>query len=273
MLTRSEVRRKIAACLAAFYVACLGVAMALISGGIWPELGDTRYSEGCMTIDASCAGKGYIQVQASSDVRLKLRITHGETVYIYDLNGENEFEVFPLQMGSGEYVCSLYKNVQGTKYAKDAEIVIQAELEDETAPFVVPSQYVNYTPDSPAVAASMEICAGLETNREKISAVRDFMSKGFLYDYMRALTITEAYLGDIDGCFETRTGLCQDLAAVAACMLRAQGVPTQLVIGYVGNNYHAWNNVYVDGEYQRLDITAILCGFPSDSVYTAERYY
>ena len=121
--------------------------------------------------------------------------------------------------------------------------------------------------------ASEELCANLTTDEEKLEAVRDFMTRGFVYDYVRALTGPGSYLGDVDGCFETRMGLCQDLAAVAACMLRVQGVPTQLVIGYADNNYHAWNNVCIDGEYRRLDVTAVLSGFSKDVVYTAERYY
>lgn len=176
-------------------------------------------------------------------------------------------------MGSGKYTCSLYKNIKGNRYSKDAELTISVELSDENAAFLCPSQYVNYTQDSPAVAASMEVCAGLESDRDKVSAIRDFMVNGFMYDYVRALTISENYLGDIDGCFNTRMGLCQDLAATAACMLRVQGIPTQLVIGYHDSIYHAWNNVYVDGEFLRLDITAALSGFPPDGVYTAERYY
>jgi transglutaminase-like putative cysteine protease len=33
-----------------------------------------------------------------------------------------------------------------------------------------------------------------------------------------------------------------------AGMLRSQGVPCKLVIGYAGEAYHAWISVYVEGE-------------------------
>ena len=56
-------------------------------------------------------------------------------------------------------------------------------------------------------------------------------------------------------------------------MLRAQGIPTKLVIGYAGNVYHAWNSVLIDGEYMRLDITSRLKGISSNQEYTVERYY
>lgn len=273
MHTYREARRVGAACLLVFFLLGMTAAYALLAA-VWPEAsGDRRCEKGSLTVDASHAEQGYIQACAKSPNRLKLRISKEDMTYTYDLNGEGTFEVFPLQMGSGEYICTLYQNVQGNKYSKDAEISLSVQLNDENAAFLCPSQYVNYTQESAAVAASEEICAGLQTDREKVEAVRDYMVQGFAYDYVRALTSPPSYLGDVEGCFETRMGLCQDLAAVAACMLRVQGIPTQLVIGYAGENYHAWNNVLIDGEYQRLDITAELSGFSGNTVYTAERVY
>lgn len=63
------------------------------------------------------------------------------------------------------------------------------------------------------------------------------------------------------------------MGIAAAYMLRVRGIPTQRVIGYAGEVYHAWNNVFMDGEYQHLDITAEPGGFAKNTVYTAERYY
>lgn len=273
MHTYREARRVSAAGLLVLFLLGLTAAHALLAA-VWPEAGgDRTYDEGSLTVDANHAEQGYIQACAQSSNKLKLRISKGDVTYTYDLNGEGTYEVFPLQMGSGEYVCSLYQNIQGNKYSKDAEISLNVQLSDENAAFLCPNQYVNYTQESAAVAASEEICAGLQTDREKAQAIREFMVRGFTYDYVRALTSPPSYLGDVEGCFETRMGLCQDLAAVAACMLRVQGIPTRLVIGYAGETYHAWNSVLIDGEYRRLDITADLSGFSKDTVYTAERYY
>lgn len=253
----------------------LTAALALSDRLVWPyPSGEKCREKGVMTVDASSVEDGYIMVKREAcSSKLKLRISKGDTTYTYDLNSDGLYEVFPLQMGSGSYTCSLYKNVKGNKYSKEAEVDIKANLTNEFAAFLCPSQYVYYTQESPAVQASEEICAGLETDAEKMEAIREYMANGFAYDFVRALTISDAYLGDVDGCFEKRMGLCQDLAVVAACMLRVQGIPTQLVIGYAGDIYHAWNNVLIDGEYQRLDITAELGGMAPDIVYTAERYY
>ena len=76
-----------------------------------------------------------------------------------------------------------------------------------------------------------------------------------------------------------KTGICFDYAALMAGMLRSQGVPCQLVVGYAGKAYHAWINVwseekgwidgviYFDGEsWQRMDPTFASSADRSDSI-------
>lgn len=276
MFAFRRARRAAGACLLLFCLSCVWLgALAMYGRIVWPEAsGEETRRKNDLVLDISHMSDGYIMAKSvPTSKKLKLRIARGETIFTYDLNGTGEYEVFPLQLGSGSYTCSLYKNIKSNKYSKEAEVNFSAELSCEEAAFLCPNQYVNYTQDSPAVAKAQEICAGLETDAEKMEAVREFMVKGFAYDYVRALTTPSSYLGDVDGCFESRMGLCQDLAAIAACMLRSQGIPTQLVIGYADDIYHAWNHVLIDGEYQLLDVTAALNGIPGDAVYTMERYY
>lgn len=94
-----------------------------------------------------------------------------------------------------------------------------------------------------------------------------------MYDYVKAATVAGGTLPDIDGCYEKKMGICQDLAALAACMLRVQGVPTRLMVGYAGKMYHAWNSVVIDGEEVLYDPTLELSAIESGQTYTTERYY
>ena len=55
-------------------------------------------------------------------------------------------------------------------------------------------------------------------------------------------------------------------------LLRAQGIAVKLVIGYADNTYHAWNEVYLSGQWVRLDITAQASNMNVKS-YTTERFY
>ena len=276
MVAFRKSRRVACACLLTLFLACICLgALAAYQMNVWPEAtGGKTLHENSLVLDVSNMADGYIMAKSKpSSRKLKLRISRGDTIFTYDLNGEGEYEVFPLQLGSGSYTCSLYKNIKSNKYTKEAEVTIKPQLDNEYAAFLCPNQYVNYTQDSQAVKQAEILCAGLETDGEKLKAIRDFMVKGFTYDYVRALTTPPSYLGDVEGCFQKRMGLCQDLAAIAACMLRSQGIPTQLVIGYADENYHAWNHVLIDGQYQRLDITSALNGVLNGAEYTVERYY
>jgi len=70
--------------------------------------------------------------------------------------------------------------------------------------------------------------------------------------------------------FETKSGFCEHYASSFAYILRAAGVPTRMVLGYMGGEYnaqakyynvyqrnaHAWNEVYIEGEgWMRVDPT------------------
>ena len=56
------------------------------------------------------------------------------------------------------------------------------------------------------------------------------------------------YQPDPDETMKTGKGICFDYAALAAAMLRSQGIPTKLIFGYVSPDdlYHAWNMFYTD---------------------------
>ena len=40
--------------------------------------------------------------------------------------------------------------------------------------------------------------------------------------------------------------ICFDYASLTAAMLRSQGIPARLEIGYAGSVYHAWISVYTE---------------------------
>lgn len=80
-------------------------------------------------------------------------------------------------------------------------------------------------------------------------------------------------LPDIDTCFNKKLGICQDLAAMTVCMLRVQGVPAKLMIGYADRNYHAWVVAIIDGREVFYDPTAELNAISRVKNYTVERFY
>ena len=167
----------------------------------------------------------------------------------------------------------LFENVSGKKYAAEGKVTVRVKLDDPYAPFLGPNQYVHYTQDTEAVKTSYALCEGMTDDREIFETIRAYIKANYMYDYVKAATVAGGTLPDIDGCYEKKMGICQDLAALAACMLRVQGVPTKLMVGYAGKMYHAWNSVVIDGEEVLYDPTLELSAIESGQTYTTERYY
>lgn len=263
-------------CCAAGLLAAVVILFICASADYWPEApGITIYENGGTTVDASHSDQGYIMVKhKKSSKRLKLRISLGKATLTYDLNRDGEFEVFPLQLGDGKYKVQVFENVSGKKYSTASTVAFNVKVEDPLLPFLYPSQYIWYTPDSMAVAKGRELCEGLTTESEKVGAIYHFMIDHFTYDYVRAEEVqtNTSYLPVVDSVLEEKKGICFDISAMVACMLRTQNIPVQMVIGYADKTYHAWNNILVDGKWYRYDVTAdIVAG--DVKKYTPEKVY
>lgn len=62
------------------------------------------------------------------------------------------------------------------------------------------------------------------------------------YDTQLAATVKSGYVPDPDSVLAKRSGICYDYASLMAAMVRSQGIPARLVVGYAADNiYHAWN--------------------------------
>lgn len=239
---------------AALLLCVTGAALALYDA-IWPQQSGTNVlTSKSLVVDASNASQG------------KYKLT-------YDLGTAGDYEIFPLQLGDGSYTVELFENVSGKKYSAEGKVTVNVKLDDPYAPFLGPNQYVDYTQDTEAVKTSYELCAGKTDPQEIFETIRTYIKTNYAYDYGKAATVTTGTLPDIDGCYASKTGICQDLAALAACMLRVQGIPTRLMVGYIGRMYHAWNVVVLNGEEVLYDPTLELNAVESGQTYTAERYY
>ncbi len=230
-----------------------------------------------LTVDASNADKGYIMVKGpKTKTRLKVTVETTSAKLQYDLNGESEYEVFPLQLGKTNYTVSLWRQVEGKKYGKIGQVKVAGKMEDELSCFLYPNQYVNYRKDSPCVKEADKVCKGLETNKEKFYAIWDYIVKNFQYDYVKAVTVagSSGMLPDIESCWKGKKGICQDLSAVACAMMRSQGIPARLMIGQLGSGTpHAWVMAWVDGEDIFFDPTAEKNASNKSDSYTTLRWY
>ena len=210
------------------------------------------------TIDYSNNQDGYVIVQYNeiTDKALRVIVTapHGES-YHYSLGDGSIAEVIPLTEGDGEYEIGVYKHVEGSNYDTVLKIKVDVELEDKFAPFINPNQFVNFTKDSELVALAAELTRNADTTDEKIAAIYEYVVKNFTYDYDLAATVKSGYLPNLDEVLEKKEGICFDYSALVTAMLRSQGIPARLEIGYHGDQYHAWiskyceDNGWIDNKY------------------------
>lgn len=247
-------------------------------------------------IDYSHTEDGYVMVQytAATTRRLKVQVAGPSTTYTYNLTA-GEWEVFPLSDGDGSYKITVYENVSGTKYAVVLSVTESVALTDEFAPFLRPNQYVDYHAGSETVAFAAELTDGISDPLKKVEAVYDYVVKNLTYDKQKAATVKSGYLPVLDDVLKEKKGICFDYASLMTGMLRSQGVPCKLVVGYAGSAYHAWINVWteesgwVDGvvffdgqAWQRMDPTFASSGKQSAAImkyigdgshYTAKYLY
>ena len=212
--------------------------------------GVTVLSNAKAAVDASNLSEGFVMVKytGKKNVRIKVQITKtGGTTYTYNLNNAGNYETFPLTEGDGTYSVKVYENTSGTKYAQAYSTSVTMKLRDEFLPFLYSNQYVNFTSESATVAKGKEITAACTTDLEKVTAIFNWVTANFTYDYDLAANPPTGYLPVVDQVLEKRKGICFDYAAVMSAMLRSQGIPCKLVIGYAGTIYHAWINVYIQG--------------------------
>ena len=271
-MTRRSVFR-VVPCLITLSLA-LTLCLALAAAALYPQAnGSVVLTDNGTTMDASHADQGYVMIKHKSTSKaLKLRIMMGDSTYTYDLASDGQFETFPLTFGSGDYIISVFQQVSGKRYTNDSSLKLSVQLADETLPYLYPNQYAWYTSDSKAVQKGVEICQGLTSAAQKVEAVRKFVSSTITYDYMLAATVKSGYLPSVDQVLSSGKGICFDYAVLTTCMLRSQGVPTKLAIGWADTIYHAWNYVLVDGNWLLIDTTAD-ANHMNVTKYTEERIY
>lgn len=196
---------------------------------------------------------------AGSGRRVKLRVTRdGGSEYHYDLANDGSWEQFTLTEGEGAYTLTVFEQVEQTRYTPVFTHTLTLALADPAAPFLQPNQFVRYTPQSAAVAAAEELTQGLDSEEDKIQAVFSYVTQSLEYDKLRSETVTPGYISDVDAVLAAGEGICLDYAALMSAMLRSQGVPCKMIVGYAGSTYHAWVEVPDGaGGWTRMDPTFV----------------
>jgi hypothetical protein len=211
--------------------------------------GANMKSGGGGAIDFSNSASGYIMCKYDgTNPTIKVQVTYeGGQPYTYSLPPNAGFIPFPLSQGSGSYMVAVFTNISGEEYAQATSVSFNAQLADEFQPFLHSDEYANFAPESACVTKASELAAPRKTDLGVLENVFIFVTENVTYDYDKAATVQSGYIPNPDETLASGKGICFDYASLTTSMLRSQGIPTKLVVGYAGEAYHAWISVHVEG--------------------------
>ena len=212
-------------------------------------------------IDVSHTAQGYVAASATSPSKLKLQVISGDASSYYDLPSDGTPISCPLVWGNGAYSFTIWENTTGNRYAElYGTGNVDVALADEFQPFIRPSVYCSFDENSASTKLANELCADAQNEGDALCSIYTWIVGNISYDEGKAASLADAtgYLPHPDDTIASKSGICFDYASLAAAMLRSQGIPCKIITGYVSpdNVYHAWNMVYLNGNWvsARIDI-------------------
>jgi hypothetical protein len=215
-----------------------------------PEASGTtvfQNADGTLIMDASHTESGYVLVKytGSSD-KIQVQVTDPSgvrTPYPVEIG---DYEVVSFVKGNGTYQVDCLEHISGTSYAVGISETLDVQLTDEFQPFLYPNQYSDYKADSACVKKGMEISDDSSDDIDYITNVYHYVTENITYDEAFAANIPANYIPNPDATMSSGKGICLDYASVTLAMLRSQGIPTKLEVGYPGQAYHAWISVWTE---------------------------
>lgn len=252
-----------------FYVVCMPMCMVLlIFSVLWRECtlrvqardaaakvlvpaapGRQAVVSGDATLDYSNVSSGYVMLKYSgSNPKVRFRITTPTgAAYTYSVSGYGNYMTYPLSGGDGNYAFAVYESVsaQDNLYSVTLSKNVQVVLTDSFSPFLYPNYYVNFSDSSACVSKASEIAKDCAKDLDVVSAVYHYETEHITYDDNKAKTVKTGYAPCPDNTLASGKGICFDYASLMAAMLRSQGIPTKLEVGYVGDLYHAWISCHI----------------------------
>ncbi len=230
-----------------------------------PVLPPYQKPEQDICTDYADTGLLRICYQSDSDARLKLQVIKDGNSIHYNLKGDGSIEDFSLQFGNGDYTARIMQNIKDDEYFVVKSKSFTVTLLDENAVFLNSIQNVDWSYDDAPIRDVRHIVSesliGLEDARLLRGCSTDlylYIINNIEYDSLKVFNLMYDYLPDIEKTYLENTGICYDYASLFAAMLRSINIPAKLVKGYAAENpevYHAWNEVYIDGEWIVIDTT------------------
>ena len=212
---------------------------------------------GTVGVDIGNAGNGYVRILYDKPftANIKVIVWKDDAYYTYTIS--QSITSLPLQMGDGKYRIALYENIEGGIYRTISDTTVSVEgLRDEVV-YTNSIQMADYEGYADVIAGISALAADAENDRETAEITYNYIISNFSYSMDKAASVQGSigYVPDLREFADAKAGICYDFASTFAAVLRSNGIPVKLVMGYRDgvDKYHAWNEVLLDGEWVTVD--------------------
>ena len=169
--------------------------------------------------------------------------------------------VLPLSMGTGSYKLTIAEVLpDGKGRPLSTETFALTGAPDEKVMFTISNMDINFDASKVCIPEYKKLTGGLSGN-DVTNKLWEEVVNNYTYDYDKAKAVVNKtlknYLPDIDTIYDAKKGICYDYSAVLGGALRSQGIPVKMCKGYAADvgEYHAWNEILVDGKWVVVDST------------------
>jgi len=222
---------------------------------------------------------GDLTVTGKTDLQqlwLAVRGPGGEIeTYLVDPEEGSFTRTISLRFGQGIYTIWAGDNPRKFDGTVRFQVINKAGEDNR---YLAPSAYID-SADQDIVKLAAAVTAGSKTSAEKARAIHDWVAANIGYDTGR-LASKDLSLSPASSTLEARQGVCSGYAFLTAALARAAGLEARVVYGQAGSDswerqFHAWNEIKVDGRWVPMDTTWD-AGYVKDGKFvrkTGDRYY
>ncbi len=168
-----------------------------------------------------------------------------------------------LRKGQGEYSLAIFYSVENRKnaiYNSLSKLNMRVQnLDTRNMEYLLPSVQVQSN-DSRIQLIAADLTAGVESDKEKIKKIHDYVAE--LITYNMEGFLTESYKNDPYDALSVLArpfAVCSGYANLFAAISRAAGFRVRVVNGqangFKGWGDHAWNEILVGDEWKVVDVT------------------
>lgn len=185
----------------------------------------------------------------------------------------------PLTLGNGVYEITVLKNIANNRYSTLSSREVELALKDIKKAYLTSNQMINWSKKNAEIKYANKITKKCKTQYAKIAKIHKYIVTNYHYDYKKFSKNSNGgltyYTPNNGTTYRTKKGICYDIAALNASMLRSMGIQTKLITGYPKNayfngvSYHAWNKVYSSSKkkWLILDVTCDMCLYEQKTKY------